>query len=136
MENTAEKQYSKKWQTRFAFFDAFGGPSSPAYKAAFKNLTFLKRILIQGNFIAFLFGPIYFFVLGLWRKNLTLLGIVISISFIISFIEVVVDATLPKYMDTPIGLVFSSLWSLTVNYAYYLQETRNSKSWNPFEGMR
>ncbi|MEQ9915003.1 DUF2628 domain-containing protein [Pectobacterium polaris] len=136
MENTTvEKQYSKKWQTRFAFYNEFGGPNTPAHKAAFKNLSFLNRILIQSNFIAFFFGLIYFFVLGLWRKNLTLLGIGIAINTVIAFIEAIVDAMLPEYMNLPIALSISYLWAGTANYAYYLKETQNSKSWNPFEGM-
>ncbi|MBN3193006.1 DUF2628 domain-containing protein [Pectobacterium versatile] len=135
MENTVDKQYSKKWQTRFAFYNEFGGPNTLAHKNAFKNLSFLNRILIQSNFIAFFFGPIYFFVLGLWRKNLTLLGISIAINLIIALIEAIVDATLPEYMNLPIGLSISYLWAGTANYANYLKETKDSKSWNPFEGM-
>ena len=50
-------------------------PKSPEYKAAYKALTFGKRILIGMNIWAFFFGFIYFLILGLWRKALTLFGI-------------------------------------------------------------
>ncbi len=58
-----------KWQERFAFFDQHGSPSSAAYKAALKAAPFGKRLLIGMNFIAFFFGPIYLFVLGLWKRT-------------------------------------------------------------------
>lgn len=135
MENTAEKQYTKTWQARFSFYNEFGAPNTPAHKNAFRNLKFLNRIRLQSNFIAFFFGPIYFFVIGLWRKNLTLLGITIAINIIIAVGEAILDAELPVFMNLPLSFAFSYLWAGTANYAYYLQETKNSKSWNPFEGM-
>ncbi|AOR64273.1 DUF2628 domain-containing protein [Pectobacterium wasabiae] len=135
MENTGEKQYSKKWQTRFSFYNEFGAPNTPAHKNALKNLSFFEKIRINFNFIAFFFGLIYFFVLGLWRKNLTLLAIAIAINLVITLIEVIFDATLPQHMNTPIGFAISVMWASAANYAYYLKETRDSKSWNPFEGM-
>ncbi|ACX89150.1 DUF2628 domain-containing protein [Pectobacterium parmentieri] len=135
MENTVEKQYSKKWQTRISFYNEFGAPNTPAHKNALKNLSFFEKIRINFNFIAFFFGLIYFFVLGLWRKNLTLFAITIAIGIIVNFIQIIFDVTIPENMDTPIGLALSVMWGSTANYAYYLKETRNSKSWNPFEGM-
>ena len=67
---------SPSWQKRFDFFNAYGLPNStPESKAAYKALTFLERVKLTSNILAFLFGPIYFFVKGMWRKGLTLLGI-------------------------------------------------------------
>lgn len=68
-------KYSAKWQERFDFFETYGAPNDPRYKEAVKTLPgFKKKILINANVIAFFFGPIYLFVLGLWKKNLALLG--------------------------------------------------------------
>ena len=41
-----------------------------------KNLTFLELLRISFNFLALLFGPIYYLCKGMWRKaiTLTLLG--------------------------------------------------------------
>lgn len=69
-------KYSPKWQERFDFFETYGAPNDPRYKEAVKTLPdFKKKILINANVIAFFFGPIYLFVLGLWKKNLALIGI-------------------------------------------------------------
>ncbi|MFZ0155665.1 DUF2628 domain-containing protein, partial [Pseudomonas sp.] len=73
-------KYSEKWQKRFAFFDAHGAPSEPGYKVALKALPFKQRVTINTNIIAFFFGPIYLFVLGLWKKNLTLIAIIVAVN--------------------------------------------------------
>ncbi|NWC10961.1 DUF2628 domain-containing protein [Pseudomonas agarici] len=53
-----------------------GAPNDPHYNPALKaRPTFGKKVLINTNIIAFFFGPIYLFVLGLWKKNLALIGI-------------------------------------------------------------
>ncbi|NHX22235.1 DUF2628 domain-containing protein, partial [Escherichia coli] len=73
------KEISEKWQERFSFFDQYGSPKTSEYKAAYKALPFGKRILIGMNIWAFFFGFIYFLILGLWRKALTLFAINIAI---------------------------------------------------------
>lgn len=81
------------------------------------------------NIWAFFFGFIYFLILGLWRKALTLFAINIAIFTIIGFLPVnngVINA---------IGIAINILWAMTANYAYYLKETKNDQSWNPFEGV-
>ncbi len=63
-------KYSAKWQERFDFFETYGAPNDPRYKEAVNALPgFKKKILINANVIAFFFGPIYLFVLGLWKKK-------------------------------------------------------------------
>ncbi|BES83768.1 membrane protein [Pectobacterium araliae] len=135
MENTVGKQYSKKWQTRFSFYNEFGGPKSPAFKDGFKNATFGTKMLLNFNFIAFFFSIIYFFVLGLWRKNLTLFGISVAVGAVFACLEVFANIPLPEYTDNAVRFGLSLMWASTANYAYYLKETQDSKSWNPFEGM-
>lgn len=81
------------------------------------------------NIWAFFFGFIYFLILGLWRKALTLLAINIAIFTIIGFFPVnngVINA---------VGIAINILWAITANYAYYLKETKNDQSWNPFDGV-
>lgn len=120
-------QYSPKWQFRFGFFDRYGGPKSPEYKQAFKALKFGERIKVQSNFYAFFFGFIYFFILGLWRKALSLVGIVVVLSVVLAF--------LPDAIGRGVGVGFSVLASMSANYAYYLDKVKGSRSWNPFEGL-
>ncbi|WP_369990494.1 DUF2628 domain-containing protein [Pseudomonas xanthosomatis] len=125
--------YKPKWQERFAFFEKNGDPFSPAFKAAFKALPAGKRILINLNFIAFFFGPIYLFVLGLWKKNLSLLGIAILVGVVLGFYEGFTGNALPRAIDTGVNVALCVLWGMTANYAYYLKEVKGRQGWNPFE---
>ena len=134
---TTEKELSPKLQKRFDFFNKYGVRSnSPEYKAAYKALPFMDKLTIQQNFIAFFFGAIYFFVLGLWRKNLVLIGIIIISGVIMYFVEATMQ--LPEVQIRAIDKVFqfgfAALYSLVANKAYYLHKVKGSRSWNPFEG--
>jgi hypothetical protein len=120
-------QYSPKWQFRFGFFDRYGGPKSPEYKQAFKALKFGERIKVQSNFFAFFFGFIYFFILGLWRKALVVLGISVALGVLSFFV--------PDAVARGLGVGYSVLLSMSANYAYYLEKVKGSRSWNPFEGL-
>ena len=106
---TTEKELSPKWQKRFDFFNKYGVRS---------------------------FGAIYFFVLGLWRKNLVLIGIIIISGVIMYFVEATMQ--LPEVQIRAIDKVFqfgfAALYSLVANKAYYLHKVKGSRSWNPFEG--
>ncbi|MBK5074707.1 DUF2628 domain-containing protein [Budviciaceae bacterium CWB-B4] len=128
-------KYSDKWQTRFAFFDQYGSPKTPEHKAAIKAEKPMRRILFSMNIIAFFFGFIYFFVLGLWKKNLVLFGIAIGIGIVIVVIETITGTYLPNGANTGINVACAMMWSMTANYAYYLKEVKGSDSWNPFEGI-
>ncbi|MCW7548388.1 DUF2628 domain-containing protein [Photorhabdus sp. APURE] len=130
-----KSQYSEKWQTRFAFFEQNGAPKTPEHKAAMKAEPSMRRVLLNMNFIAFFFGFIYFFVLGLWRKNLVLLGIAVVVMMILGVMKGVLGIELPLAANLAVQFAFAAIWSTTANYAYYLKETVNSQSWNPFEGL-
>ncbi|CAH0124763.1 DUF2628 domain-containing protein [Pseudomonas mediterranea] len=130
-------KYSAKWQERFNFFDTYGAPNDPRHKEAFKALPgFKKKILINANVIAFFFGPIYLFVLGLWKKNLAMIGIMIGLSIAVSVIFGLMGMESPRALDTGMSAAFSVMYAIMTNYAYYLKEVKGEQSWNPFEGMR
>lgn len=129
--------HKPKWQERFNFFDTYGAPNDPRYKPALKALpTFGKKILINTNIIAFFFGPIYLFVLGLWKKNLALIGIMILVYVALSIIFAVLGMAFPRALDNGIAVGFSFMYAILTNYAYYLKEVKGEQGWNPFKGMR
>ena len=120
---------SPSWQKRFDFFNAYGLPNStPESRAAYRALSFMERLKLSSNILAFLFGPIYFFVKGMWRKGLTLLGIF----FVVEVVLVVLDV--PDSLVRGIGFGLAAIGMTTANYAYYLHVVRGSRSWNLFEG--
>ncbi|MFJ3485563.1 DUF2628 domain-containing protein [Pseudomonas sp. NPDC090202] len=130
------RKYSAKWQERFDFFDTFGAPNDPRYKAELKTLPFRRKLLVNANFIAFFFGPIYLFVLGLWKKNLALLGCMFLLYTALIVIFAIVGMEFPKALDNGLGFGFSILYAIATNYAYYLKEVKGEQGWNPFKGMR
>ncbi|NBF13229.1 DUF2628 domain-containing protein [Pseudomonas sp. Fl4BN1] len=135
VQNTGK--YSAKWQERFNFFDTYGSPSDPRYKVAIKTLPgFKKKMLINANVIAFFFGPIYLFVLGLWKKNLAMLGIILTINVVLSVIFAILGMEFPKPLTTGLNIAVSMTYALMTNYSYYLKEVKGEQSWNPFQGMR
>ncbi len=135
MDTSHSKQYSAKWQERFAFFDKNGAPGTATYKNALRALPFGKRVLVNSNIIAFFFGFIYFFVLGLWRKNLSLVGIAAVLGLIMGVFEGITGITIPRAIDTGTNVALALMWSMTANYAYYLKEVKGLNGWNPFEGF-
>lgn len=120
---------SPSWQKRFDFFNAYGLPNStPESRAAFRALSFMDRLKLTSNILAFLFGPIYFFVKGMWRKGLTLLGIFFAVEVVLVVLDV------PDSLVRGIGFGLAAIAMTTANYAYYLHVVRGSQSWNLFEG--
>ncbi|WP_421567120.1 DUF2628 domain-containing protein [Stenotrophomonas sp. PD6] len=138
METPSYSNYPQKWRDRFQFFDAHGAPGSLSYKAAFKALPFLRRIRIQSSILAFLFGPIYFFILGLWRK--ALVGLALSLGTIIVAVLLYAifgaNSAFADIVSRVLGLAMTLIYATTANYAYYLKEVKGADSWNIFEGLR
>lgn len=128
--------HSAKWQARFDFFDAHGAPNAPTFKPALKQLPFKQKVKINFNIIAFFFGPIYLFVLGLWKKNITLIAIMVVIFTGLEMAFSAMGIEYPRHIDAGLGFGFNALYGITTNYAYYLKEKRSELGWNPFKGMR
>lgn len=122
----------ERWRSRFEFFGRYGQPaSSPEAAAAFKQLSFGQRFRLGFNGPAFFFGPIYYAIKGPWRKGVSLFGIAVVISLLISLVEIALNMTFPP---TAYGVAIGLLYSSVANWAYFLHVARGSTSWNPFEG--
>jgi len=123
----------QKWQDRFAFFDKHGAPNTRGFKEALKALpSWGEKIKIGGNWLAFFFGPIYFLILGLWKKALIGFAITVAIGVVCAFLPTSVGALLSRGLSIGMAL----LWSMSANYAFYLKKVKNQDSWNFFEGIR
>ncbi|MDV3305626.1 DUF2628 domain-containing protein [Mycobacterium avium subsp. hominissuis] len=119
-----------RWRSRFAFFAAYGLPSSsPEAREAYKALPFGARFRLNSNGMAFLFGPLYFFAKGMWRKGITLL----TVAAAVAVVTVVID--MPDSLARAIDIGFAALAMTVANYAYYLHVAKQSQSWNFAEGF-
>lgn len=121
---------SPAWQKRFDFFARYGQPAASGEAlAAFKQLSFWERGRLNFNILAFLFGPIYFAIKGMWRKGLTTLGVSFAVIIVLSLLP------LPDGVFRFLGFGAAAIYATTANWAYFLHVTRGSTSWNPFEEM-
>ncbi|MNE77161.1 hypothetical protein D3C80_1734540 [compost metagenome] len=75
-------------------------------------------------------------MLGLWKKNLVMLAIIIAVGLLLSFYEVATGSAIPRPLDNGISMGFAFLYSFLTNRAYYLKQAKGQQSWNPFEGQR
>jgi hypothetical protein len=128
MDSNIASPYSPKWQFRFNFFTAHGAPNTPAFKAAYKALPFGQKIKVNFNFFALFFGCIYLFILGMWRKALTIVGLTVVLAVVLAF--------LPDVIGRGVAVAWTLLIALTTNYNYYLEKVKGDTSWNPFQGIR
>ncbi len=84
----------------------FGGPS-PAWKEAFKGMTFGQKRKVSTNYFAFFFPFIYLFILGLWKKALlvVVLNVVVFVLAVISgvgFLGYLINAIVALRTNTTI----------------------------------
>jgi len=129
-QDTTTEEYAAIWWRRFDFFDAYGPQSSSAQaRRAFRALPAFERFRIGSNVLAFLFGAVYFFAKGMWRKGLTLVVVTVAVQAVAGLLDA------PGQLQYGLGYAISAIAMTTANYAYYLHVTAGSTSWNPFEGL-
>ncbi|MFC0139884.1 DUF2628 domain-containing protein [Erwinia mallotivora] len=91
---------------------------------------------INFNFIAFFFGPVYLFFLGLWKKNITLILLMIAVYIGLGMAFAIAGMAYPKHLDIGVECTFNAVYGIATNYAYYLKERKGEQGWSPFKGMR
>ncbi len=125
-----------KWRERFAFFETYGPLSSPGSRDAFKALPRGKKRLINTSYAGFFFGPLYFLYLGMWRRALSLWGVMLASIVIELAFEMLTNIDVPVGVDVGINCALGMLYALSVNYSYYLKQIKGDNDWNPFKGLR
>lgn len=134
-QNTMENNIvSDKWKKKFDFYEENGVPGSPGYRKALAKAPFPMRMSLSMNAMAFIFGVVYFCVLGLWKKGLMLL-----LSF---FVLVIVTGILEQiygedfeFVYQIIGMTYAVVGATIVDSAYYLKKVKGIDNWNPFENV-
>jgi|SRR5881628_2320383 len=129
-QTTTVEDYSPVWEQRFDFFDTYGPQSSsPQARRAFRALPALERFRIGSNIVAFVFGALYFFAKGMWRKGLTMVMVTVAVQVVAGLLDA------PGQLQYLLGYAVSGGAMTTANYAYYLHGTEGSTSWNPCQGL-
>jgi hypothetical protein len=120
------KELSTRKKELFAFFDAHGGPLTPEYRAARRALRFPKNIFFNWNWLAFFFGPIYFYACGMKKK-----GTVILVGYL-AYLGTETALGVPKEYH-PFGAVACLIIMWSANYSRYLKVVKGVEGWNPYE---
>lgn len=125
-----------KWRERFEFFETNGPLTSPEAREAFKALPRGKKRLINMSWLGLFFGPFYFLRLGMWRRSITLWGILLASIVVETTFEAITGIDVPAGVDLGINCGLGMLYAMSVNYAYYLKEIKGDNGWHPFKGLR
>ncbi len=121
-------QLSPTWQRRVAFFSQHGSPYRREGMAALRSLPFWTQVSIRFNIWAYLFGPLYFVAVGIWRRGLSLLAVGVVI-------ELVVDRLLGSEWSRAAGFGVAGLFASTVNYYRFIKLTQGRDEWNPLTDL-
>ena len=115
---------SEAWQRRFAFFESYGSPFQPAAAKALRALPLGPQLSISFNLWAFIFGPIYFAVVGVWRRGVTLMAVAVVLSLAL-------DHLFGDAVSRAFGFGAAAVFATTVNYYRFIKVTQGRDEWNP-----
>lgn len=108
----------ESWKRRFALIDRAGGPELPR----FRDLTLGERMSVNFNVLAFLFGPIYYLIKGLWRQTISYLLLSIPAFALL-------DALGFERYERHVVFGFAALWSARANVGYYRKVVHGQGPW-------
>ncbi|MDP2789421.1 MAG: DUF2628 domain-containing protein [bacterium] len=138
MTETSTKKFddldvSVSWKRKFEILEKVGADNQFIYKAmsseGFKSLTFKEKQKINFNFLAFLFGPFYYFAKKMWFKGAVLFGGITLLNTFLTLIEIVIDSPLPAVVYWIPGSV---ICAQLANYDYYRYVVHKEKMWKKF----
>lgn len=118
--SNAVESISESWEKKFELLEKAGGVKMPN----FKNLSFAERNKVIFNIWGFLFGPIYYFVKGMWKKAISLLGIAILIIVVLEVIcrEIGISAVITNF-------VAAAIFATRANIDYYKKIKLGDDGW-------
>ena len=113
---------SNNWKSKFHLLEKAGGPKMPELKA----LAFGERMKITLNFLAFLFGPIYYIVKGMWRKGLALFAAcvlaIVGVAFLLELVG------LGRFINA-LGYGAAASCAVRANIDYYKKMVLGQNGW-------
>jgi len=111
------QSWPPQWSAVFSLIERAGGPSLPSAN----NLSHYERITINFNIWAFVFGPLYYLVKGMYRK--AIFGLMCGFLIIFGLIEVIgQDMVFTNYV---IPIIFGT----RANIDYYKKCVLNENGW-------
>ena len=113
---------SSRWKIKFFIIAKAGGPKLPAIG----KLSFNERMKINFSVIAFLFGPFYYLVKGMWRKAITLFAACAVVLFVLTLaLELAGLGRLANALGYACGAVFA----VRANIDFYKKMVLKDNGW-------
>ncbi len=122
---------SERWKERFRLLD-MAGPMVGGKLQNIERIGRRERTRIAYNWLAFLFSPIYYFVKGMPRKGLVLLGLGWLWIALVTSAEGVFGFRAPNTLFwIPSSIVAAAL----ANWDYYMKVVHGKSMWQPVAFM-
>jgi len=115
-------QVSGAWKARFHLIEKAGGVKMQKLK----DLSTGERMKIMFNVLAFLFGPIYYLVKGMWKKGLVLLGICVLILLVL---DIVFQLLGLSQLGNAVGYGVGAVFAVRANIDYYKKMVLGDNGW-------
>lgn len=114
---------SDTWKKRFKALQMAGGPSMHKRKEMSKEDA---KALAFFNILGFLFGPIYYFSKGMWKKGLTLFVLVFVCLLIFDVVMVLVGFGQYRNVANYAG---PAVFAIRANFDYYKKMVLGDNGW-------
>lgn len=134
MDNNAPRQneanLSASWLKKFELLRSIGVEEQSFVTAlkgdSYQQLGLGNKLKISFNFLAFLFGALYYFSKSMWQKGAFILGVSFVYILLLSIVEVGLGTTFPNVIFwIPISVFCAQM----ANYDYFLLVTKQEKMW-------
>lgn len=122
-ERIEELSVSDSWKRVFRLIDKAGGPTFPRLKSLSAEE---RAIAYRLNFLAFLFGPLYYAAKGMVKKALVFLLIAIAVCVALTLS---LDWLGLAEYDRFIGPAFAVVFALRANIDYYKKMVLDDNGW-------
>jgi hypothetical protein len=113
---------SDNWKAKFFLLEKAGGVKMASIKA----LSTSERMKITFNLVAFLFGPIYYVVKGMWKKGLAIFGASLVVVLVIGFFMEL--AGLSRFANA-LGYGAAAFYAIRANVDYYKKMVLKQNGW-------
>jgi hypothetical protein len=123
-QSVAYLSLSPGWKHKFALIEKAGGAKLPRMK----ELKFGERMNVMFNIWAFLFGPIYYAVKGMWRKAIAYTVLAVLASTLLDLLLELAGIN-PEPLSRPIGLGMAAAFATLANISYYKKVMLSDKGW-------
>lgn len=113
---------AESWKTKFRLMQRAGGPALPKMT----ELSFSERSKIGFNVLAFLFGPIYYAIKGMWRKAITLFALG---AIVITLLAIVLDLMELARFSRSLGFGWAAIYAARADADYYKKMVLGENGW-------